>query len=628
VNFIVLLKQVPDITSIPADAWNHETGTLRRAMLDNMLNHLDLHALTCACRMRERAADGGKVVCVTMGLRMASEVLLDAMSRGADEGILLTDSVFAGADTSATARTLAAAIGRIEHEIFAGRRDYLVVAGMQSTDGDTAQVPAQIAEALGIDSIACVSGIEYGERAIFRRAASRSSDRVEPTRLPAVITLTDCTEPVYASFARTRQVRTRSDAVRVWTSEDLATDPATVGAKGSWTQVVRIFSPLQEGRQCRLAGDAAELVSFIDEAMSGGGRAVAKGAAGGQEVTGKAYTGQVFVYAEMLDAATPATVTLELITQARRLADALGEKVGVVLVGYSCDKACDRLISQGADFVYLVSDPQLAAYDSTVFAGAVAEVVLKYVPQIMLFGATTLGRELAPRVAYATGSGLTADCTELAIGEHGGKSGVLLQTRPALGGNIMATIISKSCRTQMATVRPGVLVAAEPDASRTGTVVQHKCQLRSGGVKVVSRGEPLSANSLAGAQVIVSGGGGVRGQANFKRLLGPLADALAGRFSLRGAVGASRRAVEHSYATRQMQIGQTGLTVSPVIYVAIGISGAVQHISAIQKSKLIIAINPDPKAAIFRTADVGLVGKAEVAIPQILEALQSKAHGK
>ncbi len=625
-NFIVLLKQVPDITSIPPDAWNHETGTLKRGMLDNVLNPFDLHALTCACRMRD-AGGGGRVVCVTMGIRSAGEILLEAMSRGADEGVLLTDPVFAGADTSATARALALAVLKIERDIFAGRRDYLVVTGMQSVDGDTAQVPAQVSEALGVDLVAYVSGMGDASGLVFKRVGSSGVQTVEVTRLPAVVTLTDCTSPLYPSFARARMVRTRPEGIRVWTAAQIGADAEKVGSKGSWTQVVRIFSPLEEGRNCRFAADASGLIELIAGSLGGISEKKAIGEKPAGRLENPAYSGEVFVYAELCGGGL-APVVYELLCAGRALADVLGERLGAVIAGSEVGDASRELIACGAEVVYAVSEKLLDGDDNMALCSAIAEVVVSRQPQIMLFGATPHGRQLAPRVAYATGSGLTADCTHLAIGDHGGKNGVLLQTRPALGGNIMATIVSKSCRTQMATVRPGVLPAAKRDARRSGEIIEHKCKIRQGGVRVLASEAPLPKSDLAAAELIVAGGAGLHGQGNFERLLRPLATALGARFSLRSAIGASRRAVEHSYASRQSQVGQTGQTVSPAIYVAVGISGAVQHISAIQRSRLIVAINPDPKAAIFRSADIGIVGKAETVIPRIVEALQARSHGK
>jgi electron transfer flavoprotein alpha subunit len=173
-----------------------------------------------------------------------------------------------------------------------------------------------------------------------------------------------------------------------------------------------------------------------------------------------------------------------------------------------------------------------------------------------------------------------------------------------------------------------VLPPATPDPGRKGAVVEYRCTIRQGNVRLLSAEAPLPKTDLVAADLIVAGGAGLHSKTNFERLLKPLAEAMSQTFSLKSAVGASRRAVEHSYAVRQMQVGQTGQTVSPAVYFAVGISGAVQHISAIQRSKVIVAVNPDQKAAIFKAADTGIVGKAENVIPRIIEALQKKAHGQ
>ncbi|HSV26441.1 MAG TPA: FAD-binding protein [Sedimentisphaerales bacterium] len=625
-NYIVLLKQVPDIAHIPADAWNHETGTLKRALLDNVMNPYDLHALSCACRMRD-AAGAGRVLCLTMGIRAAADMLADAMSRGADEGVLLTDAAFAGADTAATAVALALAVRKIVRERFDGDDQYLILAGMQSVDGDTAQVPGQVSEALGIDLVAYVCGIDYKKPRLFKRIASSGVQTVEVGRLPAVLTLTDCTLPLYPSFARARMMRSNPSALTIWSVADVNADLSKVGAKGSWTQVVRIFSPLEKGRHCRLAAGHEELVELIDDLLKRAAVAASAQPEPDPKPATPAYSGDVFVYAERSDGRL-APVVYELLGQARRLADTLDCRVAAVLAAGDVAAMPAELIACGADDVYLVGDCRLDADDGMAVCSAVADVVNARHPQIMLFGATPHGRQIAPRIAYATASGLTADCTHLAVGAHAGKEGVLLQTRPALGGNIMATIISKSCRTQMATVRPGVLPPATPDPARTGTVIERRCAVRRGNVRLVAAEAPLQKTGLVDAEIIVAGGAGLHSKTNFDRLLQPLAEAMARRFSLKSAVGASRRAVEHSYAVRPMQVGQTGQTVSPSVYFAVGISGAVQHISAIQRSKVIVAVNPDHKAPIFRTADAGIVGKAEHVIPRIIEALNAKTHGR
>ncbi len=620
-NYIVLLKQVPDTTSIPAEAWDQEKGTLKRGMLDNVLNPHDLHALTFACYLRKTLASEGKVVCLTMGIPTAFDVLLDAMARGADEGVLLTDAVFAGADTAATARSIELAIRKIQRDLFAENPQYIVVAGMQSVDGDTAQVPPQIAEAMGIDMMAYVTKLESGgPEPVFQRIGPQGLETVRPTSYPVLMTLTECTKPLYPSLVRAREVRARPHPYLVWRAADIGANPQEVGAKGSRTQVVRLFSPKQAQKDCLFVNEVSQLLPAIEDKL----RAVSKDSRGGKiayQPHGPAsHTGEIWVYAES-HGGRLAPAAGELVGKARELADVLDQKVGAVLVGHEVRAMADKVIACGADTAYVADDPRLARYNSVTFGGVLSHFVLKHKPQIMLFSATPLGRELAPRVAYATGSGLTADCTQLDIGDHAGETAVLLQTRPALGGNIMATIISKKSLKQMATVRPGVFASPPDDASRKGSFVEYDGPITAGTVEILSLASAPERKTLAGAEIIVSGGAGMRKAEAFRQMLGQVAEGLGRRLGMTSRVGASRRAVERSLAIRDQQVGQTGQTVEPALYMAVGISGAVQHISGMQKSKVIVAINSDTKAPIFRYADIGMVGKAEKILPGLLEEL-------
>jgi electron transfer flavoprotein alpha subunit len=245
----------------------------------------------------------------------------------------------------------------------------------------------------------------------------------------------------------------------------------------------------------------------------------------------------------------------------------------------------------------------------------------------MLFGATPMGRELAPRVAYSCDCGLTADCTKLEVGDYSKGAvnliAILKQTRPALGGNIMATILTKDSPTQMATVRPGVFKAPPPDASRTGDVIKVKADLDEKELRVrsVAVESFASKESIRDAEVVVSGGHGIRSKADFERLLNPLAAALARELGANVKVGASRVAVEDGFSTHDHQVGQTGTTVQPRLYIALGISGAVQHISGMQGSEIIVAINKDPKARIFNYEDYGMVGDIETIVPGLIRGL-------
>jgi electron transfer flavoprotein alpha subunit len=249
----------------------------------------------------------------------------------------------------------------------------------------------------------------------------------------------------------------------------------------------------------------------------------------------------------------------------------------------------------------------------------------------MLFGASPLGRELAPRVAYACRSGLTADCTRLEIGDFSKGAtnlvGILKQTRPALGGNVMATIMTKDSPTQMATVRPGVFKVAPADPARTGEIVPVTADLDADdvGLEATPVESFASKVSIRDAEIIVAGGHGFRSRADFDTYLQPLADGLGRLLGASPKVAASRMAVEDGFTTHDYQVGQTGQTVQPRLYVAIGISGAVQHITGMQGSEIVVAINKDPKARIFNYADFGVVGDIETVVPELVRATEGRS---
>lgn len=630
-NFIVLLKQVPDVSRIPPEAWDHQKGTLKRAVLDVVLNPLDLHALTMACRMRgQMAQPGAKIIALTMGPPFAVDVIIDAISRGADQGVLLTDPHFAGADTVSTAFSLAAAIRKIEKEFFRDQKDYIVVCGVQSTDGDTAQVPPQIAEELGCDLIAYVEGFSLKPSCSFSRIGPASREEVFPQKFPVVITVTDCLEPVYPSFSRMRLACMTKGVYVTWTAEDIQADKKRIGFEGSMTQVVNIYSPEQDNPEgCVFVGDGEALFEKITERL-------AKGAAPKKETASSAYEwrgqapsrqGEIWVFAEVSEGAL-APVTLELLGKAREIAGVLKVPVGALLLGQDVKKLSAVLLAHGADKIYLQDHPQLKNFESSSYTRILAHWVQERSPQILLFGATPLGRELAPRVSYATKAGLTADCTKLTIGDYKDHPAVLLQTRPALGGNIMATIVTRLPGVQMATVRPGVFAYPVPDPTRQGEVVECSPSIPPRTVMIESVEILERQQKLSEAKVIVAGGAGLRSADNFDKYIIPLAKALAQHFQLNVGVGASRRAVEMGIVERAHQVGQTGQTVQPDVYFAIGISGAIQHISGMQKSSIIVAINPDPSAPIFKQADFGIIGRSEQIVPQLLGRLNPKQEAR
>jgi electron transfer flavoprotein alpha subunit len=632
-NYIVLIKQVPDIRNIPPDAWDWDKGTLRRGMLDTVCNELDRQALAFAAALQEQQP--GRVVALTMGPPFADEVLKYALSICADRAVLLTDRKLGGADTPATAYPLSQSIRKIEREIFDGDRDYLIITGMQSVDGDTAQVPPQVAEELGIPHIAYATSFHHVDGELQVARITRTGKEVlAPESYPALVTVTNWTEPPFASFSRT--IWAYDQEIVVWSAEDVTADPARIGLTGSRTTVQRIFSPKEiSTKDCVYVHDMSELAEQIGQLYQA--RLSSQAAT---EETGEQYRlpedrtptfrGEVWVYAEQDEGGLHAA-GFELLGRASSIARSLDEEVAAVLLGSGIEPLSGDLIAHGADKVYVVEHEMLAHFSPLPFSKALGELIGAYRPQIMLFAATPLGRELAPRIAYRTNSGLTADCTGLDLIDlrRAGKdyTGILRQTRPALGGNIMASIITQNADIQMSTARPGVMKALPRDESRRGAVIRHTPDLSAGdaGVRLVSH-EPVQATAqLSEAGAIVSGGAGVRTRENYDTYVRPLAAALGRFLKVESMVGASRAAVERGLIDRGHQVGQTGQTVKPRVYVAIGISGAVQHLTGMQSSDIIVAINKDGKAPIFNVADLGVVGNLEESIPQLIEALERGA---
>ncbi|MFH1625055.1 MAG: electron transfer flavoprotein subunit alpha [Pseudomonadota bacterium] len=330
-------------------------------------------------------------------------------------------------------------------------------------------------------------------------------------------------------------------------------------------------------------------------------------------VASKSYKG-VWIFAEQRNGKI-ASVVLELLGEGRKLADKLGVDLSAVLLGDNVGKQAMELIPYGADKVHVVDAPILGDFNDEVYGKVLADLIDGHKPEIVLSGATAIGRSFIPKVSVRLGTGLTADCTALDID---GEKRLLLQTRPAFGGNIMATIICPETRPQMATVRHKVMKKALYDPSRKGEIVAqsfdgHGMNLRT---KVLDVVEEISETvNIAEADVIVSGGRGLQDPKNFG-LIEELAK------TLNGAVGASRAAVDAGWIPYSHQIGQTGKTVCPKLYIACGISGAVQHLVGMQSSDVIVAINVDRDAPIFDVATFGIVGDIFEIVPKLIKGFK------
>ena len=330
----------------------------------------------------------------------------------------------------------------------------------------------------------------------------------------------------------------------------------------------------------------------------------------------------VYVFAEQREGVIQ-PVALELLGKARDLADVLGEKVVAILAGYQIADKANELIAYGADDVIVVDAPELKDYITEQYTQAVYTVINEMNPNVVLFGATTIGRDLAPRLSARLEKGLTADCTKLEISDGSDPklpANKLMMTRPAFGGNLMATIVAAKEGVQMATVRPGVMQKKDKDESRTGNVISYNVTFDSSkfAVKLL---ETVKADKglvdITEAKILVSGGRGVGCKEGFDKLtaLAQVLDA---------EVSSSRAMVDAGIMPHDRQVGQTGKTVRPNLYFAMGISGAIQHLAGMEESDLIIAVNKDKFAPIFNVADMGIVGDVNKIVPMLTDRLQKE----
>ena len=344
----------------------------------------------------------------------------------------------------------------------------------------------------------------------------------------------------------------------------------------------------------------------------------------------KNYKG-VFVFAQQVDNKLSG-ISFELIGEGKRLAEKLDEQVTAVLIGSDVKGLVDELAEYGADRVIVVDDPELKEYRTEPYAHALASVINEYKPEIVLVGATAIGRDLGPTVSARVATGLTADCTLLEIGDfplvalpnQEQKHNQLLMTRPAFGGNTIATIACPDNRPQMATVRPGVMQKLDKVAGKKAEVIEYNPGFVPNNkyVEILEISKAISdIKDIMDAKILVSGGRGVGSAENFK-LLDDLAEVLGGQ------VSCSRAVVDSGWKQKELQVGQTGKTVRPQVYFAIGISGAIQHVAGMEESDIIVAINKDEDAPIFDVADYGVVGDLNKIVPALTEAIKAELANK
>jgi len=583
-KIVVLAKQVPDTRNVGKDAMTAE-GTVNRAALPAIFNPEDLNALEQALRLKEQNP-GSTVGILTMGPPRAGEIIRQGLYRGADTGWLLTDRLFAGADTLATSYALATAIKKI------GDVD-IVIGGRQAIDGDTAQVGPQVAQKLGLNQVTYaeeVLSVKDG-KATIKRVIDGGVETVEAP-LPVVITVNGSAAPCRPQNAKLVMKYKRATCPMERPAEGTAYDNLYEERPYLTLNQWSVADVDGDVNQCGLAGSPTKV---------------------------KAIKNIVFQAKE----SKTLTVSQELLTKGRKLANTLGVELHAIVAGTGIKgKVEDQILPYGVDKLFVFDAKDLFPYTSAPHTDILVNLFKEEQPQICLMGATVIGRDLGPRVSSSLTSGLTADCTELEIGPYEDKKegkvyeNLLYQIRPAFGGNIVATIVNPDHRPQMATVRSGVMQKAIYDGECRKEVVYPEVSKyvspEAFVVKVLDHHVEAAKHNLKGAPIVVAGGYGMGSKENFDMLF-QLAKVL------HGEVGGSRAAVDAGWLDHDRQIGQTGVTVHPKVYIACGISGQIQHIAGMQDSGIIISVNSDPDAPINRIADYVIVGTVEEVVPKLIK---------
>lgn len=635
-EILVPIKLVPETDKVRMDP---DTGTMVREGVDSIVNPLDLYAIEAALRLKED--HGGSITVLSMGPPAAERALREALSMGCDRAFLLSDKAFAGSDTWATSRVLSTAIRHC------GSFD-LIITGERATDGDTGQVGPGIAAWLGIPVLSHVSQLKLADHSslMATRLTEEGYQRLE-VRLPCVLTVVKEIAVPRLPTLRGKQ-QARKVTIPCLTASDLGLDPETIGLAGSPTRVVKIFHPKVAREAERIeAREEAQIRQAIDRILevldNQGFLTPARDACNDRPYEPAAQQLQAEHALSSVDYHTRQrfqekkeiwtlaefrggrldTTSFELLARARPLADQAGMLVTAVALSATFrDYDAHMLIAHGADCVIALESPCLADFECGTWSSALAALAREQQPEIILAPATTSGRALMPHLAILLGTGLTADCTDLALDPE---TGDLLQTRPAIGGNIMATIRTPRHRPQMATIRPHSTRPLQPDTARQGCLLRKALdpQLADTRVKILGLDcESHDFENLEAARIVVAGGRGLRKADGFRHVRA-LASALG------AAVGASREAVDRGWIGYPHQVGLSGKTISPDLYLCAGISGAIQHLAGIRTAKTIIAINSDPHAPIHEVANLAIIGDLFEIMPRLTKAvLQVRQAGR
>ena len=601
----VCMKYVPVIARMRFD---YEARTIIREGVPSEVNPFDVLGLVRAVELKTAPDD--EVVALTMGPPGAAEGLTECLALGADRGVLVTDRALAGSDTLATSRALALALGREQPD--------LIICGRNSTDGETGQVGPEVAELMGLPHVSHVRRLDLSEdrrTAVVERITDEGFQTLE-CDLPAVICVTEGVAPEL--FPNRQQMEeAAAKPVDEVSCAQLSDDPTQFGSQGSptWVNEIRLVEPNRLGvtlQEVTPEDAARQIADSVKERLAELGSADTS--ANSPEALPR-YPGatdrSIWVVAENSRDGL-AHVTFEMLGKARELTTVTRSEVVAVVIASGGEAHAPALAAAGADRVLVLNNSALGPVSSRAVGNALAAVVERETPYAILFASTADGRDLASRLAARLSLGLTGDAIDLEIDDEGS----LVQLKPALGGNVVAPILSKTLP-NLVTLRPGLLTpaAAEPGAE---AVVEHLATEPFDGSDVRLIGEQYQEDTegrdLARARVVIGLGMGVE-EENVAALVETAR-------SLGASVATTRDVVHAGWLPQQLQVGISGRTIAPTVYIAVGIRGAFNHTVGLQRAGIIVAINQNRRATIFRSADFGVVGTWQEFLPPLIEELR------
>ena len=622
---------------LPAEMRMGDDGLMDRTKAKSIINIDCQFGLEAGLQLKKQYPDAKMIVC-SMGPPSFEAALKTAISMGYDEAYLLSDRKLGGSDTYATGLAISTMLKHLGYTKDSGKQ-FIIFAGRQTSDGDTAHVPSQVAENLGIPQATFVERVKPdGNGNVVAKRIIEGGFQQLQLPMPCLVSLTPTgIPPRKPSLAGV--IKARQSNITVFGIDDIGLGTEKIGLSGSPTIVANVVNIVSERPPVMMSegqGDKELVESLINNFNKGGNVAVKKeekekkvaDAVDFPVVDSRNKNKGILTWAEITNG-NVARPSLELLTPARKLADQLGNdtKISTVLIGKNVRPLAQTLFEHGADEVILIENEKLEEYMVLPFSSIIAQVIKSHCPEIALFAATTAGRELAPRIGVKTGSGVTADCTGLEIGEYVNKKEkiinrpILHSRRPTYGESKLATILG-FVYPQISTARAGTFEVPVKQEGRVGVISTFEPQLSETDFTVeileTIRGEG-GLQGLFDAEIIVSGGRGTTSDG--LELIKKLADALKEQ-GIKAEWACSRVVVDEGFSEYARQIGQTGKTVRPKVYVAVGISGAIQHIAGIKESGKIIAIDHNPKASIFHHADFGIVGEYQDIIPEIIEKVK------